>query len=59
MLENSWGGHGQNGCGQSGGRTLKLTLPEDWTDGITDFLYVDTDWQKLKANQKFFRWALL
>ena len=44
----------RNGCGQSGGGTLKLTVSEKWTDGITDFLHVDTDSQKLKADQNFF-----
>ena len=39
----------KNGCGHSGHGTLKLTVSEKWTDGITDFLYVDTDSQKLKA----------
>ena len=41
----------RNGCGQSGDGTLKLTVSEEWTDGITDFLYVYTDLQKLKADQ--------
>ena len=44
----------KNGCGQSGDGTLKLTVSEKWTDGITDFLHVDTDSQKLKADQIFF-----
>ena len=39
----------KNGCGHSGHGTLKLTVSEKWTDGITVFLYVDTDSQKLKA----------
>ena len=43
----------KNGCGQSGDRTLKLTVSQEWTDGITDFVNVDTDSQKIKA-YKFF-----
>ena len=35
-------------------RTLKLTVSEEWTDGINCFLHVDTDSQKLIANQKMF-----
>ena len=35
-------------------RTLKLTVSEAWTDGINCFLHVDTDSQKLIANQKMF-----
>ena len=50
-----WGGVGivKNGCGWSGEETLKLTGSEEWTDGITDFLHVGTDSQKLKADQNF------
>ena len=33
----------KNGCGQGGDRTLKLTVTENGTDGIPDFLHVDTD----------------
>ena len=40
----------QNGFGQSGDGTLKLTVSEEWTDGITDFFHVDKDSQKLKAD---------
>ena len=36
----------KNGCGQSGDGTLKLTVSEEWTDGITDSLHVDKDSQK-------------
>ena len=45
----------KNGCGHSGDGTLKLTVSENWTDG-TDFLHVDTDSQKLKADQIFWGW---
>ena len=44
----------KNGCGQPGDGTLKLTVSEELTDGITGFLHVDTDSQKLKADQIFF-----
>ena len=44
----------RSGCGQSGDRTLKLTVSERWTD---DFLHVNTDSQKLKAGQTFFGWT--
>ena len=37
--------------------TLKLTVSQEWTNGINWFLHVDTDLQKLKANQKFIVWA--
>ena len=41
----------KNGSGQSGDRTLKLTLvPKEWTDRITDFLHVDIDSQKWLIN---------
>ena len=33
----------KNWRGQSGLWTLKLTVSEEWTDGITDFLHVDAD----------------
>ena len=44
----------KNGCGQSGERTLKLIVSEEWTVGITDFLHIGTDSQKLNADQIFF-----
>ena len=47
----------KNWCGQCGDKTLKLFISEERTDGITDFLLVETDLQKLKADQKIFRWA--
>ena len=31
--------HGQKGCGQSGGGTLKLTVFEEWTDGIYKLIF--------------------
>ena len=44
----------KNGCDhQSGDWTLKLPVSEEWTNGITSFLHVDTDSQKLKADQIF------
>ena len=42
----------KNGCGQSYDGTLKLTLSEESTNWITDFLYVDADLKQLKADQK-------
>ena len=39
------------GLGQSRLWTKKLTVSEEWTGGITDFLHVYTDLQKLKADQ--------
>ena len=49
-----WGvGIVKNGSGQSGDRTLKLTVSKEWTIGITDFLHVGTDSQKLKADRNF------
>ena len=47
----------KNGCDQSCNETLKLTVSEEWTDGINWFMHVDTDSQKLKAYQKIFGWA--
>ena len=50
----------KNGFGQSGDGILKLTLSEELTDGITDFLHVDTDSEKLgklKVNSTIFGWA--
>ena len=50
----------KNGFGQSGDGILKLTLFEELTDGITDFLHVDTDsgkLGKLKVNSTIFGWA--
>ena len=44
----------KNGCGQSTDSTLILTVSGEVT--VRDFLHVDTDSQKLKADQKF-RWA--
>ena len=43
----------RNGCGQSGhGTQVDCTVSEEWAVGITGFLYVDTDSQKLKSDQK-------
>ena len=47
----------KTGYDQACDGTLKLTVSEEWTDGINWFLHVDTDSQKLKADQNFFRWA--
>ena len=37
MIENFWGEHGQKWVCQSGDGTLKLTVFEEWTDGINWF----------------------
>ena len=57
MIENFRLGMVKNGCGQSGKGTIKLTISEEWTDEMADFLHVDTDLQKLNADQKFSGWA--
>ena len=46
----------KNGCGQSGGRTLKPAVSEEWLDGRTDFLHVDTNSGKLKVDSMTFGW---
>ena len=51
------GWHGQKWFNQSCYGILKLTVSEEWTDGINEFLHVDADSQKLKADQKYFGWA--
>ena len=44
----------KNGCYQYCPWTLKLTVSQEWTDGITDFLsHQNTDSEKLKADQNF------
>ena len=45
-----WDGHGQKWVWP----VWWLTVSKEWTDGITHFLYIDTDSQKLKADQNFF-----
>ena len=52
MIEKFLGEHSQKWLWQW--QTLKLTVSEEWTDRITDFLNVDTWSQKLKADQKMF-----
>ena len=37
LIENFLNGHGQKWCGQSGYGTRKLTLSQEWTDGINWF----------------------
>ena len=46
---------------QSGEGTLKFTVSEEWTDGMYKLIFymLMHDHQKLKADQKFFRWAWL
>ena len=36
-------------CDEFGGGFLRLSESEEWTVGITDFLHVDTDSQKVKV----------
>ena len=48
----------RKGCGQSGQETLKLTLSEEWTEGVNWFFYVYTNSQKVKVDREFFKWAL-
>ena len=43
-----------NGCGQSGLWTLKLTVSEEWTDWITVFLHVNIEITKVKSWSKIF-----
>ena len=48
----------KNGCDQYGDGTLKLTVSEEWTDGIWFF----ASWYiiaKLKADQNFCGWAFV
>ena len=48
----------KNGCVQSCDGALKLAASEEWIDWINGFfLHVDTDSQKVKADQNFFGWA--
>ena len=44
----------KNGYDQSGNEILTFTVSEKWTNGITDFLHVDMDSQKYKADQNIF-----
>ena len=47
----------KNGFDQYIPRILKLTVSQEWTDGINLFLRVDKVSQKSKADQKFIEWA--
>ena len=49
----------KNRFGQSGEGTLKFTVSEEWTDGMYKLIFymLMHDHQKLKADQKFFRWV--
>ena len=44
----------KNGCGQSGDRTLKLTVSEKWTDGINWFFAWWYRFTKIKSRSKVF-----
>ena len=43
----------KNWCGQSGGRTQKLTLSEELIDGRTDFMHIDKNSQRFKVDEIF------
>ena len=45
----------KNGCGKSGDGTLKLTVSEEWTDGINGAH--GTNSGKLKVNSMIFGWV--
>ena len=47
----------KNWCGQSGGRTQKLTLSEELIDGRTDFMHIDKNSQRFKVDEIFFGWS--
>ena len=49
LVKNFLGGHGKNGCGQSGHRTLKLIVSQECTDGVLDFFNAGTNSGKLKV----------
>ena len=44
----------KNGCGQSGERTPKLTVSEEWTDGINWFFGFWYRFTKIKSWSNFF-----
>ena len=44
----------KNGCGQSGDRALKLTVSEEWTDGINWFFAFCYGFTKIKSWSKIF-----
>ena len=44
----------KNGCGQSSGETLKLTVSEEWTDGVNWFLTCWCRFAKIKSWSKNF-----
>ena len=56
MIEKFWVSLVKNERGQSGNGTLKLTVSEEWTDGIYKLIFcmLIRNHQKLKADQKIF-----
>ena len=48
---------GQNALSQSDCRIFKSPFSPEQVDETASFLYVDTNSQKLKFDQKFFGWA--
>ena len=47
----------RNGCSQSGDKVLKLTVSEEWTDGIIWFFTYLYRFTKIKADKKLLGWA--
>ena len=52
-----WVGIVKNDCGQSGHRTLKLTVSQKWADGINGFFACWYKLGKLKVDSMIFGWA--
>ena len=52
-----WVGVVKNGCGQSGYRTLKLTVSQECTDGVSRFFNAGANSGKLKVASMIFGWA--
>ena len=48
-LKMFWVGMVKNGCGQSGHRTLKLTVSQEWIDGLNWFFACWCKFKKLKV----------
>ena len=45
------------GCGQSGHGTLKLTVSQEWSDGMNWFLHAGANSGKLKAISMILGWV--
>ena len=59
MIEKFWVSLVKNERDQSGNGTLKLTVSEEWTDGIYKLIFcmLIRNHQKLKADQKILGWT--